>query len=1051
MPIANYDALKIEPEILAFWEKNKIYQKAKEKGKNKQKFYFLDGPPYTSGKVHIGTAWNKTLKDAVLRFKRMQGFDVWDRAGYDTHGLPTAHAVEKKFGIKRKEEIPKFGIKKFIEECRKLCLENKEFMDKDFIRLGIWMDFKNPYMTLDNSYIEGEWWLVKKAHENNRLYEGEKVMHWCKSCSTALAKHELEYENVKDNSVFLKFKIKNTENEYLIIWTTTPWTIAFNLAVMVNPEETYVKAKVQDEIWIVAAKLAGVFIQGVADKKYEILEEIKGEQLEGMEYIHPLENELKDIYDDLKAKSPKVHTVLLSKQYVDTSSGSGLVHMAPGCGPEDYEVGHKNNIAPFNNLKEDGRFPEEMGVFKDYIAKKDDEKFINYFKEHGFLIESTPVEHEYPHCWRCHNGVIFRLTKQWFFKVEDLKEEMRTLNKKIVWQPDWAGKRQFDSWLENLRDNSITRQRYWGCPVPIWKCDKCENYCVIGSIKELEKKSNQKAPKDLHIPYIDELKIPCSCTGTMHRIADILDVWVDAGVASWTCLDYPQKETKFKELWPADFILEGKDQIRGWFNLLLVASMIAMHKPSFKAVYMHGFINDAQGRKMSKSLGNYILPNEVVDKYGADTLRYYMIGGANPGLDLNYNFEDLKLKHKNLMVLWNIHKFLIDITKTNNINPNKIGKQIEKHFQIEEKYMLSKLNSTIQSTTQDFNNYKINEISGNVEELFLDLSRTYIQLIRDKAALGEKEEKKAVAYTIYTVLLKTLTCLAPIIPYITEQIYQNLKTEFNLEQESIHLLDWPKEEKDKINTSLEQQMSIISNLIQAMLYAREKASIGLKWPLQEVTIITKDEKTLKAIEELGSLIKNQTNIKEIKIQEYMPGLKTIIKADYAKLGPSFGDKTPKIIAAIAKESSETILDHLDKEGKYIIKIENEEYALTLKHLIIERETPKDFIASEYRGGLIYLNTKRDKALVAEGFARELMRKIQNLRKKQSLEKSDTITLFIKTDYETKKLLESFHDLIAQKCNASQFKISELDPARKHEVGEKEKIKDKVFEIYFDKV
>ena len=675
--MAKYDFKFVEPEMLNFWKENDIYKKAKEKNKGKQKFYFLDGPPYTSGKVHIGTAWNKSLKDMILRYKRMNGLDAWDRAGYDMHGLPTAHAVEKKLGLKGKDDILKLGVDKFIAACKKLCVDNMELMNKDFTKLGVWMDFENAYQSITKEFMESEWWLIKKAHDKGRLYEGLRTMTWCPDCATAIAKHELEYQTVSDDSIFLKFKVKGKENEYLVIWTTTPWTIPYNLGVMVNPEEDYVKAKVGDEVWIVAAKLAGVFIQGVADKKYSVLEEMKGEALEGLEYEHPLNDELKQVYTEIKLKSSKIFTIVLSKAYVDTTAGSGLVHMAPGCGPEDYEIGHKNGIPPFNNLDEKGVFPKEMGPFAGWIAKKDDKKFIEFLRKKGSLIESTKVEHEYAHCQRCHNPVIFRTTKQWFFKVEDLKEKMVKANEGIKWVPQ-AAFNAFDSWLKNLRDNSITKQRFWGTPLPVWRCEECKKYDVIGSAKELEKLSGKK-PEDLHKPWIDQITIPCECGKEKKRIPDIIDVWVDAGTVSWNCLDYPGREDLFKELFPADFILEGKDQIRGWFNLLMVASMLAFDKPPFKSVYMHGFVQDAQGRKMSKSLGNYILPEEVVKEYGVDTLRYYMISGANPGIDINYNFDDVKLKHKNMFVFWNLHNFLIDMAKGVGKNPSKIdGKVAEK-------------------------------------------------------------------------------------------------------------------------------------------------------------------------------------------------------------------------------------------------------------------------------------------------------------------------------------------------------------------------------------
>jgi len=1042
--IASYDANKIEENILAFWEKNRIYDLVKQKNKKGKDFYFLDGPPYTSGKLHIGHAWNYSMKDMMLRFKRMSGFDVWDRPGYDTHGLPTAHAIEKKFGIKNKDEIPKFGVAKFVSECRKLCQQNLEAMKKDQIRLGVWMNFDDPYITFKNEFIEGEWWLIKKAHENKRLYEGEKVMPWCAKCATTLAKHELEYKNVTDNSIFLKFKIKNKE-EYLVIWTTTPWTIPFNLAVMVNPELDYVKCKVGDEKWILAKQLAAPIIANFTDSKYEVIEEFKGKELEGAEYTHPFYDELKDVYDKQKQISPKAHTVILSKEYVDTSAGSGLVHCAPGCGPEDYEAGYQYKILPFNNLNESGVFPEEMGKFKGLTAKKDDPKFIKELKEKGALISESQVEHEYPHCWRCKNPVIFRTTKQWFFKIEDIKEKMRELNKKIKWQPDWAGNKQFDSWLDNLRDNSITRQRYWGCPAPIWRCE-CGEYKVIGSLDELKKLSG-KVPEDLHIPYIDGVEIPCpKCGQPMKRIPDILDVWVDAGTTSWNSLNYPQNKELFKKLWPADFILEGKDQIRGWFNLLFVASMVSMNKPSYKSVYMHGFVNDAQGRKMSKSLQNYILPNEVIDKYGSDTLRYYSIGGANPGLDMNYNFEDIKLKYRNLVVLWNLHKLVIDLSNTLNKKPSH-----SLNNQIEEKYISSKLNTTIEKVTNLFEEHKLNEAPLLIEDLFLELSRTYIQIVRDKSSSGTKQEKQTVLNTLYTVLLESLKLFAPVAPFITEAIYQNLKQEFGLKQESIHLLDWPKPDKKLIDKELEQDMETAKNVIQSILSIRDKIQTGVRWPLKEAIIETKDKTAAKAIERLSEIIKTMTAVKEIRIIEELSGLKTTVKSDYNKLAPVFKQLTPKIIAALAMDSKETILAHLEKDGAHTITVDGKKIEVTKDYLIISKELPKNLEGAEFRYGSVYVDKKLTPELEAEGYSRELMRKIQSLRKKAGLEKKDKIILFVKPDEDLVDGLNKHSAAIKERVGADKLKISTESPVKKLQHHSKEKIKFYSFEIWFDKI
>ncbi|RLE47207.1 isoleucine--tRNA ligase [Candidatus Woesearchaeota archaeon] len=1057
-----YQPNTIEPSILAFWKENKIYEKAKEKNAGGKKFYYLDGPPYTSGKVHLGTAWGKALRDSLMRYKRMAGFNVWDRAGFDTHGLPTAHAVEKKLGIKHKDEIPEFGVAKFIQECKRLCIENKEKMIEDFKKMGVWMGFDNPYITLDNSYIESEWWLIKKAHDNNRLYEGKKVMHWCAKCGTALAKHELEYKTVTDESIFLKFKVKGKEKEYLVIWTTTPWTIPFNLAVMANPEEEYVKAKVDGEIWILAGKLAGLFIQGVVEKKYEIIETFKGEELKGLEYEQPLYEELKETYDKIKEESPKAFTVVLSSEYVDASSGSGLVHCAPGCGPEDYEVGHDNKIPPFNNLKEDGSFPESMGIFKGWVAKEDDKGFIEYFDKKGILIAKNPVEHEYAHCWRCKSPVIFRTTKQWFFKIEDLKEEMRALNKNIKWVPDWAGSRQFDSWLENLRDNGITRQRYWGCPAPIWKCDKCGNYEVIGSVKELEEKSGQKAPEDLHIPDIDKVTIKCSCGNDMKRIPDILDVWVDAGVSSWACLDYPKREDLFKEWWPADFILEGKDQIRGWFNLLFIASMVSMKKPSYKAVYMHGFINDSQGRKMSKSLQNYILPSEVIDAYGSDTLRYYSIGGADPGLDLNYNHADCKLKLKNLTVFWNIHKFILDLArelKSNPLNlefkkdlganPLEFDEQImEDMFGIEERFIFSKLNSTIKKQTEQFDKFQINETPKTAEELFLTLSRDYIQMVRDKAATGSTEDKKVVLYTITKTYLQCLKLMAPITPFITEQIWQNLREEFGMKEESVHLNEWPKTKEKWIDTELEEQFEIASNIVQAALAAREKAKISLRWPIQKIKVLTRNDKAFLAVEKFEAIIKKMTNCKEVHVNKTLPEIKEVVKIKEGSVGKEFGAMKDKIISCLTDMTNEEIINILDKQGRVVMDIEDKEIEIGKTHFEIIKESPENMVGVDFRTGTVYINTTTNDELLAEGYAREIMRRVQALRKKAGLEKQDRIRLYVQVDDELKEMLKDWEEKIKEKVGAEAIKIDILAPAVKHKNSSEEKIKDKRVMIFF---
>ena len=1045
---ANYNPLQAEKEILEFWKFDRIYEKAKQKNKDKQKFYFLDGPPYTSGRIHIGQAWNKSLKDTVLRYKRMNGFDVFDRAGYDMHGLPTEHKAEEELKLKNKDEIPAFGVEKFVEKCREICIRNMQFMNTDFSRLGIWMDFENAYQSITHEFIDAEWWLIKKAHENKRLYLGKKTMHWCAHCGTSLAKHELDYETRKDDSIYIKFPVENKENiekkekEFLIVWTTTPWTLAFNLGVMVNPELEYVRAKVEDEIWIVAKQLANVFISAVAEKKFEIIEEFSGEKLKGLKYTHPWKDEIKPFNE---ITSEKIHTVVLSSEYVTTSAGSGLVHMAPGCGPEDYEVGHREGLPPFNNLDELGRFPVSMGKFSGFIAKRDDGKFVEALGK--YLIAKVPIEHEYPNCWRCHKPVVFRTTEQWFFKVEDLKDEMRNLNKQVFWQPNWAGSNWFDSWIDNLRDNGITRQRYWGVPLPVWVCKKCENYVVIGSQHELKQLSGQ-VPKDYHKPWIDEITLPCVCGEKMNRVQDVLDVWIDSGITSWSALNYPQKKDLFEKLFPADFILEGKDQIRGWFNMLLIASMVSMKKHPYKAVYMHGFVQDSQGRKMSKSLGNVISPYEIIDVYGADTLRYYMISGANPGIDINYNMEDMKVKNKNLVVLWNLHNYLLDLIANHNIDIHTLLK--EKIMpDVEEQYILSKLHSTIRKATKLMEEYRLNEVPLIIEELFLELSRTYIQFVREKIDEGDA---KLVVYTIYKVLFETLKIFSIIAPFITESIYQNLRNKLKLKEESIHLSDWPKYDEGLINKNLEEQFTVVKGVIQSILFARDKIALGVRWPLKEVVITTKDNSIEQAVSELQEIIKAYTNIKEVKVMANLPDAKINIRADFNQIGPDFKELAPKIIARLTIESPQSILSHIEKEEKFAMDIDGNKVNIVKEHLIVTKEIPERYAESEFKGGFVYINKILTEELEAEGFTREIIRRVQSLRKKAGLEKKDKISLVILLDNRLREMISKHSAHIKAKVNAVEFMLSEVPVENerfKH--SSKEKIKGKEITIYLDRL
>jgi len=951
-----YNFKEEEAKILEFWKKHKIYEKSVKKNMKGKKFYFLQGPPYTNGRLHIGHAWNNNMKDIAMRYFRMKGYNVWDRAGYDMHGLPTENKVQQQLKLEDKKAIINYGLDKFEKKCYEFSYNNALLMNQDLKRMGIWMDFDNAYMPIKNEFMSSEWLLIKKAWEQKRLYKSKKVMHWCGTCETSLAKHELEYENVNENSIFLKFKAKSAKDEYFIIWTTTPWTIPFNLAVMVNPKIDYVLAEVQaktgKERWYVAKSLAEPLISKLLGLKFKIVKEFKGTKMKGMEYEHPFYQKLKMFYDELKKKSKNVHTVVLSEKYVDTSSGSGLVHCAPGCGPEDYEVGKENGIEAFNTLNEKGVF-ENLGEFSRMTAKKEDYRFVKALKDVGSLIIETPVTHEYAFCWRCHSPVIFRTTEQWFLKTEDMVEDILDYNKKITWVPKVV-QNSYENWVSNLKDNGITRQRFWGCPAPIWEC-KCGNIEVIGSEKELKEKAINEVPENLHKPWIDDVRIKCAkCEKEMRRIPDVIDVWIDSGTASWNCLYYPERKDLFDKFFPADLIIEASEQARLWFSMLQICSKIMFDKSCYKGVFGHGMILDFQGMKMSKSLGNIISPYEVIDKYSSEILRYY-ICETKAGENISFNWENVKQKQRNLIILLNTANYLIQLK----------CKEKKTKSELEEEYILSRLNSVINAATYYFESYNFDKTITVLEKLFLDISRVYIKMTRDKSL----ENKELVYATLKEAYVKMLQMFSTICPLLTESIWQQLRTAGIVKEESVHLTEWPKNNDKKINIKLEKEFEDAMNIIEAGLAQREKAGIGLKWPLARAFVST-PEKLSKGIEEI---IARQLNVKKIEIKKQL-----------------------------GKEISVT------------------------------------------------LDTKMTPELEAEGYAREISRKVQDARKKAGLNKQQEIELVIQVDKELEKMLGIHLKTLKEKTNSKKASVVSSEKILKgYKNTVEERIKDKTVTILFN--
>src|SRR3989338_2952581 len=740
-----------EKEILDFWKKENIFEKIRKKNFKGKKFYFMDGPPYATGHIHMGTALNKILKDVAMRQKRLQGFDVFDKAGYDTHGLPIENKVEKNLGFEKKEDIEKYGVKRFIEQCKKFATEYIDVMNKDFINLGVWMDFDNPYLTLEKEYIESIWDTFKKADEKKLLYLGKYPVHVCPHCETAVAYNEIEYMKKTDISVYVKFKIKKNEKKYLIIWTTTPWTLPSNTGVMVNPKFDYVELEVLDErgeTWIVAKEKVESVMKNTG-KKYKIKKIFKGKEIKDLEYENPLSLNLN--LPELK----KAYRVILNERYVNLEEGSGLVHTAPGCGKEDFEAGQIAGLPVVSIVNIEGKFEKNTGKYSGMKAEAANKEIIRDLEEKDFLVHKESYVHDYPVCWRCKSQLLMISVPQWFFKISEIKDKILASNEEVNWVPSYM-KLRMKAWLEGISDCPISRNRYWGTPLPIWMCNKCDEKKVIGSIGELEKFSKQKI-KEVHKPEIDEINWKCKCGGEMKRIPEVLDVWFDSGVSSWAALGYPKNKRLFEKFWPADLNIEGKDQFRGWWNSQLILSEIRFGKKPYKNIMVHGMILDMGKVKMSKSLGNIISPEDVISKYGREMTRYYFTK-ISKGEDFAFNDKEFNDIQRFFRVLINVNNYLNTLEKSK-------GKQ---KLKLEDKWIQSRFNSFLEEVEKSYNKYKFPEVIQKTEDFLInDLSKTYIHIIR------EREDE--VFEILNEIRNKLLVVLSPVIPFVTEKIWQELK------------------------------------------------------------------------------------------------------------------------------------------------------------------------------------------------------------------------------------------------------------------------------------
>ncbi len=986
--------IKLEETILDFWEKEEIYSLIRKKEEGKKVWRFIDGPPYTTGSIHLGTAWNKILKDYLIKYKRMKGFKVTDTPGYDTHGLPIEVQIEKLLGIKNKQEIKKYGIDKFIKNCKEYAQERLLIMNEQFKRLGCYFwDWDNPYITFKNSYIEGIWWTLKKAYEKGLMYQFFRPLNCCPRCATALAKHEHDYKNVIDTSLFLKIKSADMDDTYFIIWTTTPWTLVANEAIMANPIAEYVKVKLEDlnEYWILSKASVTHLISGELGYKYKIVEEFYGEQLEGKKYIHPLLDEV-PFQKELAKQSDTVHTIILSEEYVSASEGVGLVHSAPGHGPEDFEVGVANNIPVFTPVDIKGVYTKDAGKFEGKLVFDANKEILALLKEKGTLLLTSELEHEYAHCWRCDSKLVYRATNQWFFKTESLSSDLLDKNKEIYWIPDWAGNRWFKSWLTSLKDWCISRQRFWGIPLNVWICDNedCGDITVIGSAKELKEIAGE-CPEDLHRPWIDKVTWKCKkCNkGIKKRIPDILDVWLDSGSVMWASQEVYDGESHYDTWVPADFILEGKDQIRGWFNSLLCSAMVSTGKKNYNNCYMHGWVLRDKV-KMSKSKGTAFLPEDLINgtldqikskkSYsqikGIETFRFYCIGATQPGRDLNFSAKEYADTYKTINTIWNVYVYANEKFGLAKFDPSKV-KIDEKKLSKLDKWILSKTYSTIEKITELADKYELPWIPGELRELIVsDISRWYIMLNREKLDIySDDPNKLQIMAVLYKVLFNVLLMLAPINPMLSEELFlkmfkHHLKSMGLEETESIHLQNWPEIAKTKIDAKLEEEMRFIRDLIESIRALKEENKIRLRWPNKRIIIEPKEDMPKIGFPEI---IKQIGNVKELEIK------KSVKSAD-------------------------------------------------------------DLRKMEHKYANIYLDVKVDDELLNERVVNDLVRNIQFSRKKNDYKVGETISLAIgtSTDY-LKRYIEAKRESISDKVSAKRFEVSSEELSE-----EKEKVFAKLY-------
>ena len=968
-----------EREVEKFWRENHIFEKSIEDRKDAPTYMFYDGPPTANGKPHIGHALTRVIKDMIPRYRTMKGYKVPRKAGWDTHGLPVEIEVEKELGINGKEQIENYGVAPFIEKCKESVWKYKGMWEEFSDVIGFWADMNDPYVTYHDSYIESEWWALKQIWDKGLLYKGFKVVPYCPRCGTPLSSHEVAqgYKDVKERSAIVRFK-KKDEDVYFLAWTTTPWTLPSNVALCVNPEEDYVKVKHGDYTYVLASAL----VETVLKEDYTVLETYKGKELEGIEY--------EPLWSGLNVKGKAWFVVCDS--YVTLTDGTGIVHIAPAFGEDDSRIG-RNYDLPFVQLVDaQGNLTKETkweGVF----VKDADKLVLKDLEENGKLFDAPVFEHSYPHCWRCNTPLIYYARESWYIKMTAVKEDIIRNNNTINWIPESIGKGRFGDWLENIQDWAVSRNRYWGTPLNVWICE-CGHMHSIGSIEELKSMSKNCPDNiELHRPYIDAVTITCpECGKEMKRTPEVLDAWFDSGSMPFAQHHYPfENHEKFEAQFPADFISEAVDQTRGWFYSLLAISTLIFNKAPYKNVIVMGHVQDEDGQKMSKSKGNAVDPMDALNKFGADAIRWYFYVNSAPWLPNRFHDKAVEEgQRKFLGTLWNTYAFYVLYADIDSFDPTKYNLEYDK-LSVMDKWLLSKLNTLVKTVDDYLNNYKITETARALQSFTDDMSNWYVRRCRERFWAKGMEQDKVNAYmTLYTALITLSKIAAPMIPFMTEEIYQNLVRSVDKNApESIHLTDFPTVNEEFIDKDLEISMDEVLDIVVLGRAARNSANIKNRQPIGNMYVkaetvldpfyveIIEDELNVKAVE-------FKDDVEEFVSYSFKPQLKTV--------GPKYGKLLGKIKEALASLDGHAAMKSLNDTGSVDFEFDGEKVSLGREDLLIETAKNDDFVTEADNKTTVVLDIRLSEELIEEGFVRELISKVQTMRKEAGFEVVDHIVL-----------------------------------------------------------